>query len=185
MKNTILTFIISLILFALFLNKCENVERKTVTISDTTWITHKVIDTTYNIIHIDTTIYAFDSIKVSDPISTDKDSLRTYSGLYSHQYGNTFYTAQVSGYLENIRFDSEFKIPEYRTTINNVGTVTKTIEKDRTKQLGIDFGINAIISPTYNELAPSIGIRYNRVRYSYGYGVVNQSHLIGVGVVVR
>jgi hypothetical protein len=184
MRKLAITFIVTLILFSILLNKCERIERNTVTISDTTWVTTIKDTIIYRQVNKDTVIYTFEDVKVSAPVRHGVDSLRSYSGLFTVDYGHIYYTANVSGYFENISFSSRLNVPERERVINRIGTVTRTIEIDRSKRTSLDLGINIMIAPDFVDVSPSIGFRANKIRYTYSYGMINNSHQLGVSFVV-
>lgn len=114
------------------------------------------------IIERDTTIYNTKVITVDEPIEGRGDSLRTYAGIYSFDYGNIYYTAKVSGFLEGIRFQSELKIPERTITINHREVITKTIAAPvRDKGLYISALANT-------NAALGVGVQYQSKRWLTG-----------------
>lgn len=181
----ILYIVIIIGIMTFFLNDCTReslIEKKKVTISDTTWNVKERDTTIYTIYEKDTTIYHFTVEEVAPPIRHDADSLRTYSGIHSIQYGNIFWQAKVTGHLEEVSFKTKFELPERTVFKTEIGTVTKTVEITKLPRWNLYGGINGMIAGDYFEIGPTLNLRLGNMQYGYSYGLVNQSHSIQIGV---
>jgi len=186
MKAKDLLYILVIIgIMTFFMNDCSRgslIEKKTVTISDTTWNTTEKDTTIYNVYEKDTTLYHFTVEEVAAPISQGRDSLRNYSGIHHIQYGQIFWQAKVSGHLEEITFESKFELPERTVYKTEIGTVTKTVEITRLPRWNLYGGIQGTVSSNFYEIGPAVNFRLGKMQYGYSYGLVNQSHSISIGV---
>lgn len=160
-----------------FLNDCSRdalIEREKVTISDTTWNHVEMNDTTWIPFPLNDTILNPIPINVSKPLKNRNDSLRHYTGIYVLDFGNIIWSADVSGFLEQITFNGDINIPQINNT--KIGTVTKTVEITKLPRWNLYGGINAMISPNYFDIGPSLNLRAGKVQYGYSYGLVNKTH---------
>jgi hypothetical protein len=179
----IIYIIIIIVITTFFMNDCsrdELIEGETVHVSDTIWDITERDSVHWNITEKDTTIYNHNYISVDVPLSNDKDSLRTYPGVYKHEYGTVIYRAKVSGYLEEISFQSRFEVPERIVYRTEIGTVTETRTITKTPKWNLYGGASAIISGNYFDIGGGIDLRIGRIAYSYDYGVINKTHSIGI-----
>ena len=183
----IIYIVIIIAVVSFFMNDCSRsaiIEDKKVSVSDTTWnITEK--DTIiYNIIEKDTIIKKPKYVEVKKPINGRDDSLRTYTGTYLLDFGSIIWTANVSGYLEDISFRGRYEIPEKTKTKHHIGTVTKTVEITKTPRWNLYGGVQGTVSPIYYDIGPSVDLRLGKMKYGYNYGVVNKSHSINIQAVL-
>ena len=171
-----------------FLNDCSRkslIEKKTVIMSDTAWTTIEKDSINWTIYEKDTTIYNFTVEEVDAPVSEGRDSLRLYTGIHRIQYGNIFWKAKVSGYLEEITFQSRLELPERTVYKTEIGTVTKTVEITRLTRWNLYGGIQGTVSSNFYDIGPAVNLRLGKMQYGYSYGLVNQSHSISIGVKIK
>jgi hypothetical protein len=55
------------------------------------------------------------------------DSIRSYSGTYTHDYGKFDWTIETKGLLDSYTFNPEFSVPQITTTKEKTITQTRTI----------------------------------------------------------
>lgn len=164
-----------------FLNDCSRdalIEREKITISDTSWNHVQINDTTWNKITLNDTIYKPKYVDVSIPLENRTDSLRHYTGIYTMDFGKVIWSADVSGFLEEISFSGEINVPQINNT--KIGTVTKTVEITKLPRWNLYGGLQGTASPNYFEIGPSLNLRLGKIQYGYSYGLINQSHSVNI-----
>lgn len=183
MKAREILYIIGIVVLCTFLlNDCsdeEMTENKTVTVSDTTWNTIERDTTILNITYKDTTIYNPIAKDVKPPKNNRTDSLRHYAGLYDLGFGTVKWKANVSGYLEDISFSGDADIPVINNT--KIATVTKTVETTKTPKWNMYVGVRSHFNSQLFEVGPEFNLRIGKINYGYSYGLLNQTHSIGIG----
>ncbi|MGJ3236410.1 hypothetical protein [Marivirga sp.] len=164
-----------------FLNDCSRnalIEREKITISDTTWNYVKMNDTIWIPFPLNDTIYKPEYVQVSIPIKNRTDSLRHYTGMYAMDFGNIIWSADVSGFLEQISFSGDVKIPQINNT--KIGTITKTVEITKLPRWNLYGGLQGSAFPNYFEIGPSINLRLGKLQYGYSYGLLNNTHSVNI-----
>jgi hypothetical protein len=162
-----------------FLNDCSRdalIERETITISDTLYTYER--DTILIPFPLNDTIYQPKYITVEKPLKNRNDSLRHYTGIYNMDFGNIIWSADVSGFLEQISFSGDVQIPQINNT--KIGTVTKTIEITKLPRWNLYGGLQGSASPNYFEVGPSINLRLGKLQYGYSYGLLNKTHSVNI-----
>ena len=98
--------------------------------------------------------------------------IRAFKTLYPSLYGNVSVNGEVLGEVLSMGITTDFKIP---TITNNIVTTKTTVKTKTPNNLYVGASINTL-------LQPSLKADYlnDQFIFSYQYGILNNTHQIGV-----
>lgn len=98
--------------------------------------------------------------------------IRAFKTLYPSLYGNVSVNGEVLGEVLSMGITTDFKIP---TITNNVTTTKTTIKTKTPNNLYVGASVNNLFEP-----ALKADYLNDQFIFSYQYGVLNNTHQIGV-----
>lgn len=146
-------------------------------------VTWDTIRTPYKVVEFKT-IYKpmWDTIRDILPGEINQDSLffvRTYNDSLTDSNITIFTKARTFGMLDKLDIKYRLKVPQTiikteSTTITN--TVTKTVPNKWDLYIGGEVGG----SKTSFNVSPILGFKYKKVAYQYRYGIIDETHNVGI-----
>ena len=150
----------------------------TVSVSDTVWAK----DTLYSFKPIYKpkydTIYKIDTIRYEiDPL--DLFFVREYRDTLDDTNQTVFTYIKTLGMLDSLGVKYKLKVP---VTITNSQTITNIITETKIPKFSIYAGLEAGGNTSTFNLSPIVTLNIKNNNISYRYGLLDQTHNVGVGI---
>lgn len=183
-KNYVIIALFAVLGVILLLQQCNGPKSNEIpvkpdTVKSISWDTIKV---PYKVIEFISKTPKTSEIRDIQPGEINQDSLffvRTYNDSLADSNITIFTKARTFGMLDKLDVKYRLKVPQTiikteSTTITN--TVTKTVPNKWDLYIGGEVGGNK----TSFNVSPILGFKYKKVAYQYRYGIIDETHNVGI-----